>query len=141
MKVKDLRVAGAVWLVGCLVGLGGSSPLFAQNRIPNPLNEDPLRPSGQNVIPVYDGWFENADGSYTLCFGYFNLNTEESLDIALGPENRIEPSQFHGLQPTHFDPVPNPTLTSRYRHRWCVFSVTVPDDFGTRDVIWSLTSQ
>ncbi len=143
MAGRDLRVAGALWLVGCLVLLAGSSSLAAQvNRTPNPLNENPLRPRGQNVIPVYDGWFENPDGSYTLCFGYFNLNTEESLDIALGPENRIEPSQYDGLQPTHFDPVPNPTLTTKYRHHWCVFSVTVPDDFGRGgDVVWTLTSQ
>ena len=142
MDVKDLRVAGAYWLVVCLLGLAASSPLAAQNpRIASPLNENPLRPGGQNVIPVYDGWWENPEGSYTLCFGYFSLNTEQSLDIALGPENRIEPSQYDGMQPTHFDPVPAPTLTRRYRHHWCVFSVTVPDDFGTRDVIWTLTTQ
>ncbi len=142
MVERDLCVAGTIWVVGCLVGLAASSPLAAQNsRIPSPLNENPLRPRGQNVIPVYDGWFENPEGSYTLCFGYFSLNTEQSLDIALGPENRIEPSQYDGMQPTHFDPVPAPTLTVRYRHHWCVFSVTVPDDFGTRDVVWTLTSQ
>lgn len=142
MVERDLRVAGTIWVVGCLVGLAASSPLAAQNsRIPSPVNENPLRPRGQNVIPVYDGWFENSDGSYTLCFGYFNLNTEASLDIALGPENRIEPSQYDGMQPTHFDPVPAPTLTVRYRHQWCVFSVTVPDDFGTGDIVWTLTSQ
>ncbi len=93
------------------------------------------------MIPVYDGWFENPEGSYTLCFAYFSLNTEQSLDIALGPENRIEPPEYDGTRPTHFDPVPAPTLTRRYRHHWCVFSVTVPDDFGTRDVVWTLTTQ
>ncbi len=141
MEVKYLRVAGALSLVVCLGWLALSSPVAAQIPGQNPLNESPLRPRGQNVIPVYDGWFENADGSYTLCFGYFNLNTEESLDIPLGPENRIEPSQYDGVQPTHFDPVPDPELTSKYRHHWCVFSVTVPDDFGTSDILWTLTSQ
>ncbi len=142
MEGRDLRVAGAVWLVGCLVGLAGSSPLAAQvSRIPSPLNENPLRPRGQTVIPVYDGWFENPEGSFTMCFGYFSLNTEQSLDIALGPENRIEPPEYDGTQPTHFDPVPAPTLTRSYRHHWCVFSVTVPNDFGTRDVVWTLTTQ
>ena len=138
---KDWRVAGTLALAGCLVGLVVSQPLAAQISRQSPLNESPLRPRGQNVIPVYDGWFENSDGSYQLCFGYFNLNTEQSLDIPLGPLNRIEPSEFDGLQPTHFDPVPSPELTARYRHHWCVFSVNVPDDFGTRDVVWSLTSQ
>ena len=139
---KHLGLAWALFVVGW--GLGGvtlSSPLAAQIPGQTPLNQDAVRPRGQNVIPIYDGWFENPDGSYTLCFGYFNMNTEQSLDIPLGPDNRIEPAQYDGAQPTHFDPVPDPTLTSKYRHHWCVFSVTVPDDFGTRDIVWTLTSQ
>ena len=104
-------------------------------------NEDPLRPRGQNVIPLYDGWFPNPDGTFTLCFGYFNMNTEQSIDVPLGAGNRIEPAIYDGVQPTHFDPVPAPTLTREYRHHWCVFSVTVPEDFGNADVIWSLQTQ
>ncbi len=138
---RNPRVSRTLLLVGSLVGLTLSSPLAAQIPGQNPLNEDLLRPRGQNVIPIFDGWFENPEGSYTLCFGYFNMNTEQSLDIPLGPENRIEPSQYDGLQPTHFDPVPDPALTSKYRHHWCVFSLTVPDDFGTEEIVWTLTSQ
>ncbi len=142
MGVKRLRIAVVLSFALCFVGLAACSPLAAQiRRGQSPLNEDPLRPRGQNVIPLFDGWFENSDDSYTLCFGYFNLNTEQSLDIPLGPENRIEPSEYDGLQPTHFDPVPAPSLTSKYRHHWCVFSVTVPADFGMRDITWTLTSQ
>jgi hypothetical protein len=142
MAVKRPRLAGPLFFASCVVGLAAYSPLAAQaRRGQSPLSQDPLRPSGQNVIPVFDGWFENSDGSYTLCFGYFNLNTEQSLDIPLGPQNRIEPSEYDGLQPTHFDPVPDPSLTSKYRHHWCVFSVTVPDDFGSGDITWTLTSQ
>lgn len=128
---------------GALVlGAAAFSPVAAQapgglDRMPGPT----LRPRGQNVIPVYDGWFRNPDDTYTLCFSYFNLNTEEALDIPLGSENRVQPAQFDGVQPTHFDPVPDPTLTSKYRHYWCVFTVTVPGDFGNRDVVWTLTSQ
>ena len=87
---KHLGLAWALFVVGW--GLGGvtlSSPLAAQIPGQTPLNQDAVRPRGQNVIPIYDGWFENPDGSYTLCFGYFNMNTEQSLDIPLGPENRI----------------------------------------------------
>jgi hypothetical protein len=93
------------------------------------------------VIPVYDGWFENPEGSYTFCFGYFNLNTEQALDVPLGPGNRVEPARYDGGQPTHFDPVPDPELTSKYRHHWCVFTVEVPRDFGTGDVVWTLATQ
>lgn len=142
MAVKRLRFAALLSFALCAGALAACSPLVAQiGRSQSPLNEDPLRPRGQNVIPVFDGWFENSDDSYTLCFGYFSLNTEQSLDIPLGPLNRIEPSEYDGVQPTHFDPVPAPSLTSKYRHHWCVFSVTVPADFGTRDIMWTLTSQ
>ena len=30
--------------------------------------------SGQNVVPVYEGWEQNPDGSFNLVFGYFNRN-------------------------------------------------------------------
>ena len=127
--------------VALLLMLG--TPLEAQ-QLPfaqRPLNEMSLRPSGQPVIPLFDGWFENADGTYSLCFGYFNLNTDEALDVPLGPDNAVEPIRFDGMQPTHFDPVPDPSLTAKYRHHWCVFTVQVPPDFGDQRVVWTLTSQ
>jgi hypothetical protein len=131
-------VRGGLLAAALLVAVPGAD-LAAQ--LESPLNEAALRPRGQNVIPVYDGWFENPDGSFTFCFGYFNMNTEEAIDVPLGPGNRLEPARFHGVQPTHFDPVPDPELTSKYRHHWCVFTVDVPADFGTDDVTWTLASQ
>lgn len=135
------RAGCATWLVPCAALTLLPSVGAAQSALSDtPLNQAALRPSGQNVIPVYDGWFENDDGSYTFCFGYFNLNTEEAIDAPLGPGNRIEPAQYDGVQPTHFDPVPDPDLTSKYRHYWCVFTVTVPPDFGSGDVVWTLAT-
>ncbi len=104
-------------------------------------NATPLHASGQNVIPLFDGWFPNADGTFTLCFGYFNMNTEESLDVPLGEANKLEPALYDGVQPTHFDPVPNPTLTRLFRHHWCVFSIIVPEDFGDSEILWTLETQ
>ena len=92
-----------------------------------------LRPSGGPVIPIFEGWFQHPDGSYELSFGYFNVNTEEVLDIPLGPDNFIEPGQYDGAQPTHFLPVPDGD-----RRHWGVFTVRVPADFGARDVVWTL---
>jgi hypothetical protein len=133
---------GALSATLMLLACAGPFRVDAQvSRTNSPLNQAGLRPSGQNVIPVYDGWFENQDGGYTFCFGYFNLNTEEQLDVPLGPGNRVEPARFDGTQPTHFDPVPDPELTSKYRHHWCVFSVDVPEDFGMSDVTWTLATQ
>lgn len=107
----------------------------------SPLSESPLRPQGQNVIPLFDGWFPNEDGSFTMCFGYFNMNTEEGIDVPLGELNYITPSEFDGAQPTHFDTTPNPDLTREYRRYWCAFSVIVPADFGMQDVIWTIETQ
>lgn len=107
----------------------------------SPFSEAPLRPEGQNVIPLFDGWFPNDDGTFTLCFGYFNMNSEEQIDVPLGEKNFIEPAQFDGIQPTHFDTIPDPGLTRAFRRYWCAFSVIVDEDFGTNDVTWTLETQ
>ena len=73
------------------------------------------------------------DGSHALSFGYFNVNTEETLEIPPGPDNFIEPALHDGVQPTHFLPVPEGD-----RRHWGVFTVRVPADFGDGEVIWTL---
>ncbi len=92
-----------------------------------------FRPSGGPVVPIFEGWYRNPDGTFELSFGYFNVNTEETLEIPLGSDNFIEPAEFDGRQPTVFEPVPE----SDRRH-WGAFTVTVPADFGSRDVVWTL---
>ena len=84
---------------------------------------------GQDVVPVYEGWMPNPDGTYTMYFGYFNRNYEEQLDIPLGPNNTMDPGADRG-QPTHFYP----------RRHFFVFSVVVPKDWGLeRRVVWTLS--
>ena len=95
-----------------------------------------IRKTGQPVIPLYDGWYPNADGSSTLCFSYFNMNTEQALDIPTGEDNFLSDERFAALLPTHFDPLP-----PRYRHVFCAFTVTVPDSFGRDEkIVWTLNS-
>src|SRR5438552_14311282 len=77
---------------------------------------EPLKDSGQGVTPAYEGWFKNPDGSFTLLLGYYNRNLKQTLDIPVGPENRIEPGGPDQGQPTHFLP----------RRHWGVFTVRVP---------------
>lgn len=127
----------AACLLAPAAKLHAQLPIATDKRV---FNEKGIRRAGQVVIPVYDGWFDNGNGTRTMCFSYFNMNTEQSLDVPLGPDNYIEPKRFDGKQPTHFDPVPRPKLTSAYRHYWCVFTETVPEDFGGR-VVWHLTTQ
>ena len=66
--------------------------------------------AGQALEPAYEGWVLNADGSYTLYFGYMNTNWLQEFDIPVGPDNRFEPGNPDQGQPTHFYPRRNPFL-------------------------------
>lgn len=92
------------------------------------LPTEPAHDSGQSITGAFEGWFGNADGSYSLLLGYYNRNTKRELDIPIGPNNRIEPGGPDQGQPAHF-------LTGR---QWGVFTVTAPKDFGTRKLTWTL---
>ena len=102
--------------------------VIAQPTQVGPLPLEPVRKSGASVTPAFEGWYENPDGSYSLLIGYFNRNTEETLDIPVGPLNRIEPGELDQGQPTHFQ-------TGR---RWGVFVIKVPKDFGNKKLIWTI---
>lgn len=85
--------------------------------------------SGQNVVPVFEGWQRNADGSYKFYFGYMNRNYKELIDIPVGPNNRFEPGPVDRQQPTHFYP----------RRSEFVFTVDVPKDWDkTKRLQWIL---
>ena len=123
---------------GALLGLAlgaGTLPLHAQNPIEGyDWSARTLRPSGQPIIPAFEGWYQEDDGSYRLCFGYWSGNIEAEVDIPHGPDNFIEPAEFDGVQPTHFMPVPR----TGYRKHYCVFTVRIPEDHAGRDVVWTL---
>jgi len=85
--------------------------------------------NGQDVVPVFEGWARNADGTYAMWFGYFNRNYAETPVVAVGPENKIEPGAADRGQPTYFY-----TRTHRMG-----FSVSVPSDWGKKELTWTLT--
>ena len=131
--VPTLRV-GATALLALTLG-GGALPARAQNPIEGyDWSARTLRPSGQPIIPAFEGWYQEPDGSYRLCFGYWSGNIEAEVDVPLGPDNFIEPAEFDGVQPTHFMPVPR----TGYRKHYCVFTVRIPEDYAGRDVVWTL---
>ena len=86
--------------------------------------------SGQTVQPIFEGWTKNADGSFNLFFGYLNRNHVQELAVPVGPENQVEPAGPDRGQPTYFYPRFNRQL----------FSVTVPANFGQKEVIWTLAT-
>jgi hypothetical protein len=86
--------------------------------------------TGQNVVPVYEGWRKNQDGTLTMMFGYMNRNYEEQLDLPVGEANRFEPGEADRGQPTHF-------FTRRQMY---AFEVVVPADWGAKDLVWTLTA-
>jgi hypothetical protein len=86
--------------------------------------------SGQNVVPYFEGWIRNADGSFDMVFGYFNRNWQEELAIPAGPDNLVEPGGPDRGQPTYFLP----------RRQGWVFRVRVPQDFGRQVMTWSVTA-
>ena len=85
---------------------------------------------GQNVVPVYEGWEANPDGSFNLVFGYLNRNYQEHLHVPVGDDNFLEPGGPDQGQPTWF-------FTRRHRF---IFRITVPPDFGDSEVVWTLTA-
>ena len=86
--------------------------------------------AGQNVVPVYEGWEANPDGSFNLVFGYLNRNYREHLHVPVGDDNFLEPGGPDQGQPTWF-------FTRRHRF---TFRITVPPDFGDSEIVWTLTA-
>lgn len=86
--------------------------------------------SGQNVVPVFEGWEHNADGSFNMVFGYMNRNYEEEVDVPIGADNHLEPLDADQGQPSHF----------YARRQQFMFKVRVPKDWGQKDLVWTLTS-
>jgi hypothetical protein len=92
------------------------------------VNAQTVYRSGQSVQPVYEGWSKNADGSFTMWFGYLNRNYEETPHIPIGPDNYFEPGPVDQGQPTFFYP----------RRQNFLFGVTVPADWGDKDLVWTM---
>lgn len=89
--------------------------------------------SGQTIQPIFQGWSRNADGSFDMHFGYLNRNYIEELNVPIGPDNFIDMAGLDQIQrqPTYFHP----------RSHRKIFAVTVPADFGDREIVWSLNTQ
>ncbi len=112
----------------CSLGFGlamlAAGPLAAVQQIPLP----PRSTTGLTVTPAFEGWYQNDDGTYSLSFGYFNRNSDEIIEIPVGPDNMLGSAGLPQNQPTRFE---------EGRH-WGTFAVRVPGDFGDQEVTWTL---
>ena len=115
MKRRD------AWLIAA-IAIGAWASVTAQ--VPVPKDND-------NITPVYEGWLPNDDGSFDLVFGYMNREWESETSIPLGAANTMDPGGPDQGQPTNFFP----------RRNRFVFKVHVPKDFGTKEIVWTLTSK
>ena len=119
-SVNGQPVKIALLLISCAV------PVACAQSLPL----EPRHDSGTSITGAFEGWFQNADGTYSLLLGYFNRNLKQELDIPIGPDNRIEPGGPDHGQPTHF-------LTGR---QWGMFTIKVPADFGTNKFTWTIVA-
>jgi hypothetical protein len=122
-SMKPPMRAAAGLVLASVLALAAAVPLVAGGQL--------SYTGGQNVVPVFEGWERNADGSFNMLFGYFSRNREEIVDIPIGPDNRFDGGEIDRGQPTRFYP-------SRNRY-W--FRVRVPADFGKRELVWTLTTR
>jgi hypothetical protein len=122
------RFAAATVLVAAVfvIALDGQQQRPA---LPSGVLLEPLGITGEAVYPAFEGWGPLKDGTNVLLIGYFNRN-KEAVDVPIGPDNRIEPGGPDYGQPTHF----------HSGRQWGVFAITVPKDFGTKKLTWTLTA-
>jgi hypothetical protein len=109
----------------CLLCVLCTATISGQN-----LPLEPVHEAGASITGAFEGWFKNADGSFSLLLGYFNRNSKQEVELPVGPDNRIEPGGPDRGQPTHF-------LTGR---QWGLFTVRVPADFGTQKLTWTIAA-
>jgi hypothetical protein len=115
----------AIVLASCVMAIRAQTP---QTRAPLPL--EPLGENGEAIFPAFEGWGPHKDGSIVLLLGYYNRNRSGSIDIPIGPNNRIEPGGPDLGQPTHFEPS---------RHHG-VFAIRLPKDFKGKNLTWTIVA-
>ena len=105
-----------------VIALAAATAIFSHGVFADTYNK------GRHVEPAFEGWRPNDDGSFNLMFGYMNENWEEEPDMAVGEMNFFSPGDADRGQPTHFLP----------RRNRFTFEVTVPSDWGDRELVWTL---
>jgi hypothetical protein len=113
----------------CTAGLlAGGVFLSAQNPAAVP---EPRKSFGASVTGAFEGWYYNPDGTRAFLVGYYNRNSQQELDIPIGPDNHIDPGGPDRGQPTHFLP----------GRQWGMFSLPISKDFKPTDsYVWTIVA-
>jgi len=127
---KFVPLSNALRVAVVLAAVAGSTLILRAQQPPSALPLEPSKERGQSISPAYEGWYTNPDGSFTFLLGYFNRNSRQTLDIPVGPNNKIEPGPADQGQPTHF----------QLGRQWGVFTVKVPKDFGNKSLTWTIVA-
>src|SRR3954467_12111024 len=123
-----VRHRGTVVAGGFVVAAGCASGALAQTQSTLPLT--PQRERGASISPAFEGWYPNADGTFSMLLGYYNRNAKQPLDIPIGPNNKMEPGPPDQGQPTYFE----------VGRQWGVFVLKVPKDFGKKTITWTISA-
>src|SRR5690242_19430685 len=112
-------------LVMAAAGVLVASGVLLLGQSEQPSIPQPRRQFGASVTGAFEGWFPSETDKTVRSFliGYFNRNTQEELDIPIGPNNRIEPGGPDMGQPTHFLP----------GRKYGMFAISIPKDFTPQD--------
>jgi hypothetical protein len=112
----------------CAAGLLAGGVLVSGQSTAIP---EPRRGAGDSVTGAFEGWYYNPDGSRAFLVGYYNRNSQQTLDIPIGPNNHIDPGGPDMGQPTHFLP----------GRQWGMFTVQAPKDFKPTDsYVWTIVA-
>ena len=75
---------------------------------------------------------EESRWDFLDVFWLLNRNSDEEVDVPIGPENSFDLGNGDQGQPTHFYP----------GRRWFVFKVVVPKDWPRdKRLVWTLTNR
>ncbi len=121
MRIADfgLRIAAAMIAVAPLLAQSQSTELHVRFN------------SGQNVVPVFEGWERVPDGTFNMVFGYLNRNHVQELSIPVGAQNGFDPGPADRGQPAYFYP----------RENHFLFKVNVPKDWDRKkELVWTIVA-
>jgi hypothetical protein len=128
MTARRALVTGLVVAVGaCLLTIVPSAQGPA--KLPVPLQ--PFGDANEAIWPDFEAWGASQDGqSIYFVLGYKNRSRQQTVEIPIGPNNRIEPGGPDQGQPTTFAP----------NRQFTTFAIKVPKDFGTKKLTWTLVA-